>query len=53
MEGPLDRLLEIARLAHLACMKGGARQAVTVIKIGDRRSGSTIAEKVDKSRMDR
>jgi uncharacterized protein YqgV (UPF0045/DUF77 family) len=50
MEGPLDRLLEIAREAHLACMEGGAEQAVTVIKIGDRRGGTTIAAKVDKYR---
>ncbi len=53
MEGPLDRLLEIARQAHLACMEAGAEQTVTLIKIGDRRSGSTIAEKVDKYRLDR
>jgi uncharacterized protein YqgV (UPF0045/DUF77 family) len=50
MEGPLDRLLEIARQAHLACMEGGAEQVVTVIKIGDRQVGTTIAEKVDRFR---
>jgi len=65
MEGPLDRLLEIARAAHLACMEGGAEQAVTgtprhstdsfaegrgVIKTGDRRLGTTIAAKVDRYR---
>jgi len=44
------RLPEIARQAHLACMEGGAEQVVTVIKIGDRRLGTTIAEKVDKFR---
>ncbi len=53
MEGPLDRLLEIARQAHLACMEAGAPQTVTVIKIGDRSSGTTIADKVDRYRMDR
>ncbi len=53
MEGPLDRLLELARQAHLACMEAGAQQTVTVIKIADRRSGTTIAEKVDKYRTDR
>jgi uncharacterized protein YqgV (UPF0045/DUF77 family) len=53
MEGPLDRLLEIARQAHLARMEGGAEQTVTPIKIGDRRSGATIAEKVDKFRAAR
>ena len=50
MEGPLDRLLAIARAAHLACMEGGAEQAVTIVKIGDRRDGTTIAGKVDKFR---
>jgi len=50
MEGPLDRLLEIARQAHLACMEDGAEQVVTLIKIGDRQLGTTIAEKVDKFR---
>ncbi|HMK08637.1 MAG TPA: thiamine-binding protein [Anaerolineales bacterium] len=50
MEGPLDRLLEVARQAHLACMEGGAEQAVTIIKIADRRSGTTIAGKVDRYR---
>ena len=50
MEGPLDRLLEIARQAHLACMEDGTAQAVTIIKIGDRSGGTTIAEKVDKFR---
>ena len=53
MERPLDRLLEIARQAHLACMEGGAEQTVTLIKIGDRRSGASIAEKVDKFRAAR
>jgi len=53
MEGPLDHLLEIARQAHLACMEGGAEQTVTLIKIGDRRSGASIAEKVDKFRAAR
>jgi uncharacterized protein (TIGR00106 family) len=53
MEGPLDRLLEVARAAHLACMEAGAEQAVTVIKIGDRRTGTTIAGKVDKYREPR
>ena len=50
MEDPLDRLLEVARQAHLPCMESGAAQAVTIIKIGDRRGGTTIAEKVDKFR---
>lgn len=65
MQGPLDQLLEIARAAHLACMEGGAEQTVTVtprpstsqltvgrgvIKVADRRAGTTIAGKVDRYR---
>jgi uncharacterized protein (TIGR00106 family) len=50
MEGPLDRLLEVAKAAHLACFEGGAERVVTIIKIGDAASGTTIAEKVTKYR---
>ena len=50
MEGPLDRLLEVAKAAHLACFEAGAQQVVTIIKIGDRISGTTIEEKVGKYR---
>ena len=46
MEGPLDELLEIAKRAHLACFAAGASQVVTIIKIGDRVGGTTMAEKV-------
>jgi uncharacterized protein YqgV (UPF0045/DUF77 family) len=46
MEATLDRLLEIARQAHLACMEAGAERVVTVIKIADARRGTTIADRV-------
>ena len=50
MEGPLDQLLEIAKAAHLACLEAGAAQVVTLIKIGDRAGGTTMAEKVARHR---
>ncbi len=51
MEGPLDQLLEVAKLAHLACFTAGAEKVVTIIKIGDQVSGTTIEEKVRKYRQ--
>ncbi len=53
MEGPLDELLEVAKQAHLACFAAGAEQVVTVIKIGDRATGTTIEEKTGKYRESR
>ena len=50
MEGPLDKLLEVAKLAHLACFEGGAQKVVTIIKIGDSVEGTTIEEKLGKYR---
>lgn len=50
MEGPLERLLEIAKAAHLACFEAGAAQVVTLIKIGDRAGGTTMAKKVARHR---
>jgi uncharacterized protein (TIGR00106 family) len=50
MEGPLDELLDVAKSAHLACFEAGAEKVVTIIKIGDHRSGTTIDEKVQKYR---
>ena len=46
MEGPLDLLMEVAKAAHRECFEAGARQVVTVIKIGDRVGGTTIEDKV-------
>lgn len=46
LEGPLDQLLAAAKAAHLACFEAGAERVVTIIKIGDSVSGTTIEEKV-------
>jgi uncharacterized protein (TIGR00106 family) len=51
MEGPLDQLMEVAKSAHLACFTAGAEKVVTIIKIGDRISGTTIDEKIKKYRQ--
>jgi len=53
MEGPLDRLLDVAKAAHLACFEAGAEKVVTIIKIGDRVGGTTIDEKVARYRTGR
>lgn len=50
MEGRLDELLEIAKAAHLACFVAGVEQVVTIVKIGDSISGTTMEEKVGKYR---
>ncbi len=50
MEGPLDVLLEVAKSAHMACMNAGAERLVTLIKIGDRRTGTKMEDKVAKYR---
>jgi uncharacterized protein (TIGR00106 family) len=51
MEGELDRLLEVAKAAHLACFEAGAGKVVTLIKIGDGEGGMTMEEKVAKYRQ--
>ena len=51
MEGPLDKLMEVAKEAHLACFEAGAGRVVTLIKIGDQVQGTTIEEKVGKYRV--
>jgi uncharacterized protein (TIGR00106 family) len=53
MEGPLDRLLEVAKAAHLACFDAGAGRVVTLIKIGDAIEGTTIEDKMTKYRPDK
>lgn len=50
MEGPLEELLAVAKAAHLACFEAGAEKVVTIIKIGDEISGTSIEEKVGKYR---
>lgn len=50
LEGWLDDLLEAAKAAHLACFEAGADQVVTLIKIADARTGTTIEQKTAKFR---
>jgi uncharacterized protein (TIGR00106 family) len=50
MEGSLDELLDVAKSAHLACFEAGAEKVVTIIKIGDHRTGTTMDEKIRKYR---
>lgn len=48
IEGNLDRLLALARRMHEAVFDAGAKRAVTVIEIDDRRDKpSSISSKVD------
>lgn len=46
----LDRLLEVAKAAHLACFEAGAKKVVTIIKIADSLQGTSIEAKVGKYR---
>lgn len=50
LEGQLDTLLEVAKQVHLACFEAGAEKVVTLIKIGDSTSVTSIEEKVAKYR---
>jgi uncharacterized protein (TIGR00106 family) len=50
LEGELDELLEIVKAAHRACFVDGVEKVVTLIKIADSVSGTTIEEKVGKYR---
>jgi uncharacterized protein (TIGR00106 family) len=50
LQGPLDRLLEVAKAAHLACFEAGAERVVTIVKIGDALHGTSIDEKVGRYR---
>jgi uncharacterized protein (TIGR00106 family) len=46
----LDQLIEVAKSAHRACFKAGARKVVTIIKIAESLEGTSIEEKVGKYR---
>lgn len=46
----LDQLIEVAKSAHRACFKAGARKVVTIIKIVDALEGTSIEGKVGKYR---
>ncbi len=51
MEGELDELLEIVKMAQDACVQGGASDVMTYIKIHYRPDGDvTIDEKIHKYR---
>jgi uncharacterized protein YqgV (UPF0045/DUF77 family) len=50
MEGELDRLLEIVRLAQQVCVEAGAKRILSVVKIDYSPNGVTIDEKVGKYR---
>jgi uncharacterized protein (TIGR00106 family) len=51
MEGDnLDKLLDVAKTAHLACFEAGAGRVVTIIKIADALEGTSIEAKVGKYR---
>jgi uncharacterized protein (TIGR00106 family) len=50
LEGELDELLEVVKAAHRACFVEGVDKVVTIVKIADSVSGTTIEEKVSKYR---
>jgi uncharacterized protein (TIGR00106 family) len=50
LEGELDELLEVAKAAHRACFVEGVERVVTIVKIADAISGTSIEEKVAKYR---
>ncbi|MCB0209736.1 MAG: MTH1187 family thiamine-binding protein [Anaerolineae bacterium] len=50
MEGDLDELLAIVKAAHKACFVNGVSQVVTIVKIGESTSGTSIEGKVGKYR---
>lgn len=50
LEGTLDECLAAARAAHEACFEAGVQRALTIVKISDGVSGSTIDDKMAKYR---
>jgi uncharacterized protein (TIGR00106 family) len=50
LEATLDECLAAARAAHDACFEAGVQRALTIIKISDGVSGSTIDDKMAKYR---
>lgn len=42
VEGELDELLEVAKRAHRACLKAGARSVITHIKLAERAEGEDL-----------
>lgn len=48
VEGPLERVLEVAKLMHRACFNMGVQRVVTTIKIDERKDKPlTIGGKVE------
>ena len=50
LEGDLDELLDVVKAAHKACFVEGVEQVVTIVKIGESTTGTTIEGKVGKDR---
>ncbi len=50
MEGELDELMEIVKQAQEACIKAGAREVMTFVKIHYRPEGVSMDEKMEKYR---
>ena len=46
LEGTLDECLAAVRAAHDACFEAGVKRAVTIVKIVDALTGSTIDDKM-------
>lgn len=46
IEGDLDSVLEVAKRAHEAAKKAGAKRVLTTLRIDDREDGVTISGKV-------
>ena len=50
MEGELDTLLEIVKMAQSICVSEGASRVVSVVKIDYKEEGVTMDEKISKYR---
>jgi uncharacterized protein (TIGR00106 family) len=50
MEGELDELLEIVKVAQEICINNGAKRVVSVVKIDYKPEGITMEEKTNKYR---
>jgi len=50
MEGPLVDVIEFVKAGHRACLEAGAKNVVTIVKIVESATGTTIADKVGKYR---
>lgn len=48
LEGTMDDCLNAVKAAHNACFEGGAKKALTYVKISDSIDGSTIDDKLAK-----